>query len=154
HAAGELADQAVLDALEAGALQPFEGRAARVGETVEPRVEGQVFEGGELVVNGDAVADEAHAPARGGLARGFAEDADLAPAGTRETCDGAEEGRLAGAVTADQREAGAFAGIQADVAERGIVAVELPESINGDCAAHSAPLCCYSGRGGRSPGQG
>ena len=46
HAARELAHQAVLHALEAGALQPFHGRFPRIGQAVEPAEEPQVLEGG------------------------------------------------------------------------------------------------------------
>ena len=48
HSAGELAHKAVLDALETGALQPFESRAARVRELVQLPEEDQVFKGGSL----------------------------------------------------------------------------------------------------------
>jgi hypothetical protein len=69
------------DAFQAGALQPLHGGLAGIGQAVEPAEEGQVLERGQLVVDRNAVADEAHAAARFGVARIVAEDADLAAAG-------------------------------------------------------------------------
>src|SRR4051812_48729114 len=96
HAAGELADEAVLDALEAGALEPFESGATRVGEPVELAEKGEVLERGEFIVHGDAVAEEAHAAARFRFARRLAENADFAFARTREAGHRAKESRFAG----------------------------------------------------------
>jgi hypothetical protein len=44
HAAGELAHQAVFDAFEAGALQPFHGGLVGIGQIVEPPEQAQIFE--------------------------------------------------------------------------------------------------------------
>ena len=51
HAARKLAHQAVANALQAGALQPFERRSPRVGQAVELAEERQVFERRKLVVD-------------------------------------------------------------------------------------------------------
>ena len=132
HAARELAHQAIADTFESRALQPFEGRLAGIRQSVEFTEEGQVFERGELVVHADAVADEAHAAARFGVARRMSEDLDFALAGAREARDGAQQSRLAGAVTPDQREAGAGSRGELYIAQGRVVAVEFPDALRGD----------------------
>ena len=105
HAARELAHQAVADAIEAGAFQPFERRPPRVGQAVERREELQVFERRKLVVDRDAVADEAD-PARVAVSRGPCRRSGPGRgAGREKPADDAQQRGLSRAVAADQRQA-------------------------------------------------
>src|ERR1039458_4349218 len=99
-------------------------------------VSGGAVATGRLVVAGDAVADPSGAPARFGFARVVAEDADLSAAGFGEAADDAQQGGLPGPVAADQGQACAGLGVQDHVAQRGVVAIELPDTLSGD-RAHS-----------------
>src|ERR1019366_10521306 len=85
HAARELADQPVLYAIEAGALQPFQGGSLGIRDAIELAEQDQILQGRELVVDADAVADEAHEAARLSIARPVAEDRNLAFAGPRKS---------------------------------------------------------------------
>jgi len=71
-----------------------------------------------------------------GLARVIAEDADLPPARFLKTANNAQQGGLAPAVAADQGQACAGFGVQLHIAQRGIVAVKLPDPFSRD-RAHS-----------------
>src|SRR5664279_479931 len=106
HAAREFADQAVLDAIEAGALQPVQGGLLRIRDAVELAEQHQILQRRKLVVDADAVTDEAHEAARLSIAGAVAEDRDLAFAGPRKSRDGAQQGGFAGTVAANQRQAG------------------------------------------------
>src|ERR1017187_1641219 len=59
HAAREFADQSILHAIEAGALQPVQGGLFWIRNTVELAEQGQILQRRKLVVDADAVADEA-----------------------------------------------------------------------------------------------
>ena len=78
------------------------------------------------------MADPSYAAAGFGFARVVAEDADLPAAGLGESADDAQQGGLPGAVAADQGEAGARLGVKNHVTQRGVVAVELPDTFSGD----------------------
>ena len=80
------------------------------------------------------MADPAHAAAGFCFARIVAEDADLSAAGFGKAADDAQQGGLPRPVTADQGQTGARIGVQDHVAQRGIVAVELPDTLSGDGA--------------------
>jgi hypothetical protein len=136
HAAGKLAHQAVFYALEARAFQPFHGGLLGIGQIVEPPEQAQIFESGQLVVDGDAVPDPSHAAARLGIARIVAEDADLSAPGFGKAADDAQQGGFPRSIAADQGQARTGFGVQNHVAQRGIVAVELPDALSGD-RAHS-----------------
>ena len=63
HASREFADQAITDAFESGALQPFQGFLFGVFQTVEFCEEDEIFGGGQFVVKRNPVAKNADASA-------------------------------------------------------------------------------------------
>ena len=130
------AHQAVADAGEAGALQPLRRRRGRVRQAVEPAEQHQVLERRKLLIYRDAVAQHADAPARFRIARILAEDADPAFSCFRETGDNAQQGRLSGAVAAEQGYARARLDCQFDFAQRRIIAVVFPDVFGGDRFRH------------------
>src|SRR5579871_4516542 len=132
HTAGKLADQAVFDAFQTGTLQPLHGGFSGIGQIVEASEQAEVFEGGQFVVDRDAVSDPTHAAAGFGFAGVAAEYAYLTAAGAGETSDDAQEGGFTSSVAADQGETGAGFGVKHHVAQRGVIAIILPDTLNGD----------------------
>src|SRR5579884_2983679 len=140
HAAGELADQAFADPGESDALQPIGDDVFGIRDAVEAREIHQVFFGGQLVVDADAVSEDADAAAGDLRAAVFAEDADGAFAGCREAGQNFEERGFARAVAAEQRHAGAFVHVEGDVAQRREIAVILPDVLDFDCGHQDGVL--------------
>src|SRR5207253_1030570 len=119
--------QAVADAGESGSLQPLFGAFGRIGKSVEAAEERQILECGELLVDGDPVAENAYPSPRLEIARVLFEDADAAFSGFRKSGDDAEERGLTGAVASEKREAGAGLDRQVDASQRRIIAIILPD---------------------------
>jgi len=57
--ASSLSPSAVAHTIESGALQPFDGFFPGFAQTVQTREQGQVFDGGKLVIERDSVAQDA-----------------------------------------------------------------------------------------------
>src|SRR5688572_21680361 len=108
------------------ALEQHPDPLARLGHAIEPRVEAEVLDGGELAVHQRLVADEPELPA-------LDVDLELARGRCGESRDEAQQRRLPGAVsTGDEREPAAL-DLQVDTAQHALRAVATLEPA---CADH------------------
>ena len=131
HAAGKLPRHAVLNARRdppARALRwPPSPDSATPMQLAE---QDQILERREIVVNADAVAQiaDARAPFR----RARMAESDLALRGFGKIGEDAQQGGLARAVAAQQREARALRNFEIRAAQGGIIAEVLPDAISRD----------------------
>ena len=132
HAAGELTHQAVADAAQARPFEPLGGRGFRLLQAVKTAEQLQVFNCRQLVIDADAVPDDADLRSGFGRSSRIAQQLDVTAGGLRKSAQNAQQSGLAGPVAAQDRQARAGLDRETDFAKRRIVPVVFPEVFDVD----------------------
>src|SRR5215471_11351139 len=130
HAARKLAHESVAHAIQACALQHFVGALYGIGNAVEAGEEQQVLDGGKLIIERDAVAEDADTAARGLLAGVLALHADFAFRGSREAGEDAQQSGFAGAIAAEQGDRRAGGDLNVYLSQGREIAVVFPNTLD------------------------
>ena len=148
HAAGELFDEAFFAIAEVDESEElFDAGAALAGRhAIEDAVEFHIFPGGEFVIEGGVLENDAEGFADGGGVGGgvVAIDDERAGGGAEEGGEHFDGGGFAGAVGAEKGEAFAAGDIEGDVIDGGEVAEFFGEVLHPDWRG-----CVWCGDGGR-----
>lgn len=137
HAARKLTDRHGRNARQTDTLQPgvyCVARAIHAGNACEKI---QVFTGGEIFIDADAMAEKPEVAMRRGGTRRLAEDAHLAALKRGQPGDDAQESRLPRPVSPEQSTAGALWEVQRVITQRSVVTVEFPYVVDFDGVRHS-----------------